>query len=154
DFSTVLILWFAGASAMAGLLAILPRYLPRFGMSPAWLTYRRPLVLLITGVCLVVNGVFGASVEAQGGAYATGVLVLMAAGAFAVLLAERGSPWLRVAYRLILVVFLYVLVVNVIERPDGLKIGLVFIAATVLGSVWSRWMRASELRVQGIAFAD
>jgi hypothetical protein len=154
DLSTVLILWFAGASAMAGLLSILPRYLPRFGMSPSWLAFRRPLVLLITAVCFLVTAAFSASVEAQGGAYATGVLVLMSSAAFAVYLAESGHPRRKRAYRLIFAVFLYVLVVNVVERPDGLKIAALFILATVIGSVWSRWWRASELRVPGILFAD
>lgn len=153
DLFTVLILWFAGASAMAGLLAILPRYLPRFGMSPEWLGYRRPLVMAVTAVCLVVNSAFSASVEAQGGAYATGVLVLMSAGAFAVLLAEA-SPGRKMAFRVILLTFLYVLVVNVIERPDGVKIAALFIALTVVGSIWSRWIRASELRVASMTFVD
>lgn len=154
DVITCLILWFAGASAMAGLLNILPRYLPRFGMSPAWLEFRRPLVLTISAVCLLVNYAFDADVEAQGSAYATGVLVLMASGAFAVLLAEWDKPWRRWLFAVILAVFGYVLVVNAAERPDGLKIAGLFILAVLVASVWSRWRRASELRVNGIRFAD
>lgn len=154
DLLTVAILWFAGASAMAGLLNIIPRYLPRFGMSPTWIEYRRPLVLVITGVCLVVTWVFDADVEAQGGAYATGVLVLMASGAFAVMLAEWEDRRLRWMFGAILGVFGYVLVVNVIERPDGLRIAAIFIIATIIASLWSRWRRASELRVQDFQFED
>lgn len=154
DIVTCLILWFAGASAMAGLLNILPRYLPRFGMSPAWLEFRRPLVLAITAVCLLVNHVFDADVEAQGGAYATGVLVLMASGAFAVLLAEWRFPFRRWVFSAILGIFFYVLVVNAAERPDGLKIAGIFICSIIVASVFSRWRRASELRVCGIRFDD
>ena len=154
DVITVLILWFAGASAMAGLLNILPRYLPRFGMSPAWLEFRRPLVLVITGVCFVVNVLFNADVEAQGSAYATGVLVLMASGAFAVMLAEWESGTRRMLFAAMLAVFGYVLVVNAAERPDGLKIAAVFIGTVIVASVWSRLQRASELRVCGIRFGN
>lgn len=154
DVATCLILWFAGASAIAGLLSILPRYLPRFGMSPTWLGHRRPLVLAVTAVCLVVNAAFGANVEAQGGAYATGVLVLMASGAFAVLLAEWRHPARRLAFGCILATFSYVLVVNVAERPDGLKIAGLFVLMVLGGSVWSRWLRLSELRVHGMRFVD
>ena len=84
DVATILILWFAGSSAVAGLLTLVPRYLPRFGMAPEWARANRPLVVIITGIAIVISIVFSASVEAQGGAYATGVLVLMSSGALAI----------------------------------------------------------------------
>ncbi len=154
DVNTVLILSFAGASAMAGMLNIIPRYLPRFGMSPAWLEERRPLVALITAICVLVTVAFDADVDAQGAAYATGVLVLMSSAAFAVLLAEWRRPALRGPFLLIFVVFAYVLVGNVWERPEGIQIAGVFIALTIASSITSRWHRAHELRVPAKRFVD
>jgi hypothetical protein len=152
DVSTILILWFAGASAMAGLLNIVPRYLPRYGMAPTWARMNRPLVLVFTAIAFIVTLIFHADVEAQGGAYATGVLVLMTSAAFAVTLASRRgrnryAPWI---FGLITVLFAYTTTVNVIERPDGIKIASFFIGTIVITSLVSRVLRSTELRVENV----
>jgi len=156
DVSTILILWFAGASAMAGLLHLIPRYLPRFGMAPRWVAYSRPLVLVLLAVDVLVTLAFKANVEAQSGAYATGVLVLMlSAGAAAALaLWKEQARGASVYCWAISAVFAYTLVDNVIERPDGLIIASLFIAVIVLFSALSRGWRSTELRVAGVAFTD
>ena len=148
DLSTIAILWFAGASAMAGMLNLIPKYLPRYGMAPQWARAVRPLVLLLTAIAFFITWIFEADVNAQGGAYATGVLVLFTSAGFAVTLAARhaGQRKLTVAFSVITLVFVYTTVDNVIERPDGVKIGACFIAGILLISFVSRLSRAFELR--------
>jgi hypothetical protein len=156
DVSTILILWFAGASAMAGLLNIVPRYLPRYGMAPSWARMNRPLVLVFTTIAFIVTFIFHADVEAQGGAYATGVLVLMTSAAFAVTLASRRgrnryAPWI---FGLITILFAYTTVVNILERPDGIKIASFFIGTIMLVSMLSRIYRSTELRITDVNLDD
>lgn len=150
DLSTITILWFAGASAMVGLLNLVPRYLPRYGMAPEWTRARRPLVLIFTAVALLVTWLFKADVEAQGGAYATGVLVLMTSGAVAVALhawRTHDRPYLYLAIAL---VFTYATVTNVAERPEGVQIASWFIFSVIAISLVSRAFRSTELRVEGV----
>ncbi len=156
DVSTIAILWFAGASAMAGLLNLMPRYLPRYGMAPHWARAVRPMVIVFTLIAFLVTWIFDADVDAQGGAYATGVLVLISSAAIAVTIAARKARqrnW-TIGFAVISAVFLYTTVLNVIERPDGVKIGACFIAGIILVSLLSRLARAFELRVTSVSLDD
>jgi hypothetical protein len=149
DVSTILILAFAGASAMAGLLNLIPRYLPGFGMAPEWARASRPLVLVFVSVAFIVTRLFHANVDAQGGAYATGVLVLITSAAFAVTIAA--TTWLtRAALGLVCLIFIYTTLVNIYERPEGLKISCIFIFIMTFTSLVSRTFRSTELRITGV----
>jgi hypothetical protein len=150
DVSTISILWYAGASAMAGLLTLMPRYLPRYGMAPEWAKATRPLVLLFGLITLLITILFNADVEAQGGAYATGVLVLITSAGVAATLNERARKRRFAAFGLITLVFVYTTLLNVYERPVGFKIALWFIGAMIFLSLVSRVMRSTELRIQGV----
>jgi hypothetical protein len=151
DLSTISILWFAGSSALAGLLNIIPRYLPRYGMAPEWARAVRPLTIVLTLVCFAVTVAFKADVEAQGGAYATGVLALMSSAAIAVTLsAWRKGERIRWAFLLISLVFIYTTVTNIIEEPEGIKIASIFIGIIVFASLVSRVWRTTELRVEKV----
>ncbi len=156
DLSTILILWFAGASAMAGLLNIVPRYLPRYGMAPDWTRANRPLVLVFVGIALLVTLAFRANVDAQAGAYATGVLALMTSAAVAVTLSafrhhQRGLGWM---FGVISAIFIYTLAVTVIGNPEGLFIALLFILGVLAVSLYSRVQRSFELRVSSVVLDD
>jgi hypothetical protein len=108
-------------------------------------------VTLFTGIAFFITIMFNADVTAQGGAYATGVLVLMTSAALAVTLGlarRRQRNW--IAFAAITVIFVYTTITNVIERPDGVQIATWFIATIIVTSLISRVLRSTELRVQGV----
>lgn len=156
DLSTIAILWFAGASAMAGLLNLVPRYLPRYGMAPQWTRAARPLVVVFTLIGVLITLVFKASVDAQGGAYATGVLVLMTSAAVAVMLSarRRSRRAATLGFTAVAAVFLYTTVANIFERPDGIRIAALFILGILIISFGSRVRRAVELHATAVHIDD
>jgi len=156
DISTICILWFAGASAMAGLLNLVPRYLPRYGMAPQWARAVRPLVIVFTIIAFAITVAFQADVDAQGGAYATGVLVLITSASVAVTLSALHKKQRRrtVAFGAIALVFIYTTVVNVIERPDGVRIAALFIIGILVVSIVSRVQRSFQLRATSVELDD
>jgi hypothetical protein len=123
-------------------------------MAPDWAKANRPLVVIFTLITFLVTILFKADVIAQGGAYATGVLVLMGSAALAVTLAARRDGKHYAGYLLLTLIFVYTTVVNIHDRPEGLKIASVFIVGIVLTSLVSRVMRSTELRVLGVAADD
>lgn len=156
DLSTIAILWFAGASALAGLLNLVPRYLPRYGMAPQWTRAVRPLVLVFIAIAFLITIVFRADVDAQGGAYATGVLVLITSASIAVTLSawHRRRTTATVAFAIIALVFVYTTIANVIERPDGVRIAALFIVGILTVSIVSRVRRSFDLRATSVVFDE
>ncbi|MGL4339099.1 MAG: amino acid permease [Rhodoglobus sp.] len=156
DISSVLILWFAGASAMAGLINIVPRYLPSYGMAPEWSRAVRPVVLIYTTISIIITIAFNASVDAQAGAYGTGILAMMVSGAVAVMISaiRKRQRWASVGFTVLSIVMLYALIENIREKPDGIAISGLFIIGIIIVSLISRVSRTTELRAKRIEFDE
>lgn len=155
DVSTILILWFAGASAIAGLLSLVPKYLPRYGMAPSWSAAIRPLVVFFTAAAFGVTMLFKADVDAQAAAYATGVLVLITSAAVAATISiwDAAKKW-RSYFVVVTAIFVYTAFDNMAERPEGVQIALFFIVSILVASLVSRALRSTELRVDKIIWDE
>lgn len=161
DVSAVLILVLAGASVTIGLRDLLPHYLTRYGMEMEWANRTSVLLHLFNLIILIVVLVFDASVSHQQGAYATSVLVLLAAAALAAVL-DLTHRWKRslkldfltAPFRFIGLLFLALACWVCSQHPAGLAIALLFVVVLLVLAAYSRWMRSTELRYEGFAFAD
>ena len=150
DVSSIAILWFAGASAMAGLINIVPRYLPSHGMAPEWGRAVRPVAIVYTAVSIAITVAFNADVSAQAGAYATGILAMMVS--VTITANRRRNRSAAFGCVMLTLILLYALVANIIDKPDGIAISGMFIAGIIAISVVSRVSRTTELRADAIEF--
>jgi len=123
------------------------------------------MLALFAGINMAATVWFKASVEAQRGAYATAVLVLLSAASVAVLydrheLRRAGSPhplwsWLGQGYYgAVALAFVLILLGAAVHSASGLGIALAFIVAILGMSILSRALRANERRTVGFDFVD
>jgi hypothetical protein len=161
DLLTILMLCLAGVSVTIGLRDLLPHYLARYGMQLAWAQRIGMITHLFNLAILMVTVVYRASVEAQQWAYATSVLVLLTAAAWAALLdvrlRTRGSylAWpFSLPFGLIWLFFLAMTILTLCINASGLAIALLLVFITLSTAFASRWLRSMELRFEGFEFRD
>jgi hypothetical protein len=76
--------------------------------------------------------------------------MLMTSAAVAVTLATWREGWIRYVFLLIALVFSYTTLLNIYQRPEGIKIASFFIGSIIIVSFISRALRSTELRVEGV----
>jgi hypothetical protein len=160
DVSTILILCLAGASVTLGLRDLVPQYMRRLGMELEWSHNTGAILHVFNCINLVVTVGFRASVDAQRGAYAASVLVLISTAAVAVALdrwgrqieaSRRQLPWYYLSVSL---AFMASAGAAAIANPAGVVIALGFVLVILLWSMVSRALRSMELRCEAFDFAD
>jgi hypothetical protein len=161
DGCAVLILCLAGASSIIALRDLVPGSLHRAGMELDWARRHGLMIHLFNAIILVVTIVFQASVSAQQWAYATSVLALLAGAALAgmadVSVRWRQSRWRAIVagpFALACAFFSTMMLLAVYTNRSGVIIALLFVATILTSSGVSRWIRSTELRFRGFAFAD
>ncbi len=166
DIVTVLMLCLAGTSVMTALSVLLPVFLTRFGMEFRWTQRWGVLLILFAGINTLVTVWFKAKVDDQRGAYATGVLVLIACAAVVTALDKKlafdhssdGRRFLRFLdlayYVVVALIFVTTTLAVAMRSPSGLAIAFCFIVAVLAMSILSRAWRADELRTIGFEFKD
>jgi hypothetical protein len=159
DLVTILLLTLAGTSVMTALSALLPQFLPRFGMELKWTSRWGVMLILFAFINLAVTLYFRANVEDQRGAYATGVLVLMSSASIVSAMVRREERLARGNHRfpwyftLTAGVFTATAIAVIVMAPTGLLIAFGFIAAVLTMSIVIRAVRSDELRTVGYEFA-
>lgn len=161
DLSSVFILCLAGVSVTLGLQTLLPHYLNRLGMDVHWAGQSGVILHILNVIIVLVTVVFHASPSLQQWAYATSVLVLLAGAAIAAAKDLRRKSARGFVGTLCLLIsacaasFFYAMTcLTVFTNYSGLTIALSFVAAIVITSFVSRWIRCTELRFEGFEFAD
>lgn len=159
DFITALILCLAGVSVTVSLRDLVPGYLHRLGMELTWARKYGVFLLLCNAIILLATLVFKASVDAQEGAYATSVLVLLSGANLAAAADLRRRfkhvwAFLTMPFLIGLTFFLSMAILIAWRHPGGLVLSLVFLVLVFLTSIWSRWRRSMELRFAGFRFTD
>ncbi len=161
DLVTITVLTLAGVTVVVGMRHLIPPYLYLLGMDWKWSQRWGVMMYVFVLVKLGVTYAYNADLDAQRGAYLTGVLSIFTAASLAALLdvwkrragwwtAFRVAPW----WLLCLVVFAGSTAVVIRSQPGGLKMAAWFVGVTLLVSVVSRFFRTTELRFRGFEFAD
>jgi len=161
DLSTVVILCLAGATVTMGLQNLLPHYLSRLGMEVSWAGRVGVILHVLNLVVLLLTVVFDASPASQQWAYAASVLTLLSGASLAAALdlgllakSRRKFPLRAALAAGVAGFFLSMAGLTVFIDHSGLLIATAFVAAILISSIVSRWIRSTELRFEGFDFAD